>query len=108
MLTFILEQCEIQVSTAASATEALKVLSQSKPDILLCDVGMPNEDGYSLISKVRNQEKDSEMIPAVALTAFARDEDQEKAIAAGFTKHIAKPVNPFELVTVVASLAQRT
>ncbi|OUL29453.1 histidine kinase [Nostoc sp. T09] len=108
ILTFILEQCEIQVTTAASATEALKVISQSKPDILLCDVGMPNEDGYSLISKVRSQEKDREMIPAVALTAFARDEDQQEAIAAGFTKHLAKPVNPYELVAVVASLAQPT
>ncbi len=108
MLRFILEQCEIQVTTASSAKEALKVLSlPSKPDILLCDVGMPDEDGYSLMRKVRSQE-DIKTIPAVALTAFARDEDQQAALAAGFTKHIAKPVNPFELVAVVASLAQLT
>lgn len=107
MLRFILEQCEIQVTTAASAKEALKVISPSKPDILLCDLGMPDEDGYSLIRKVRSQE-DIKKIPAVALTAFARDEDQQAALAAGFTKHIAKPVNPFELVAVVATLAQFT
>lgn len=107
MLRFILEQCELQVTTAASAKEALKVLSPLKPDILLCDVGMPDEDGYSLIRKLRTQE-DIKKIPAVALTAFARDEDQQAALAAGFTKHIAKPVNPFELVAVVASLAQLT
>ncbi|MBW4564218.1 MAG: response regulator [Mojavia pulchra JT2-VF2] len=107
MLTFILEQCEVKVMTAASAAEAWQLLSQSKPDILLCDVGMPDEDGYSLIRKVRSSEENREMIPAIALTAFARNEDQQAALAAGFTKHIAKPVNPFELVAVVATLAQR-
>ncbi|BAY12412.1 response regulator [Calothrix sp. NIES-2098] len=108
MLAFILEQCEVQVTTAASATEALNIFSQSKPDILLCDVGMPHEDGYSLISKIRSQEDDRQRIPAVALTAFARDEDRQQAIAAGFNQHLAKPVNLYELVAVVVSLAQQT
>jgi CheY-like chemotaxis protein len=80
-----------------------------KPDLLVSDIAMPGEDGYSLIRKVRalNAEQGGQ-IPALALTAYARAEDRTRAIAAGFQLHIAKPVNPEELAAVVANLAGRT
>jgi CheY-like chemotaxis protein len=85
----------------------LEAVSQFKPDVLVSDIGMPLEDGYSLIRKVRqlSAEQGGE-IPAIALTAYARAEDRMKAIASGFQMHISKPVEPAELVTVVASLAR--
>jgi PAS domain S-box-containing protein len=109
LLVAALEECEAQVFAVASASEALKAVSQFQPDVLVSDIGMPLEDGYSLICKVRqlSAEQGGE-IPAIALTAYARAEDRMKAIASGFQMHIPKPVEPAELVTVVASLAKRT
>ncbi|MBW4617028.1 MAG: response regulator [Desmonostoc vinosum HA7617-LM4] len=105
MLKFILEQCEAQVNTAASAAEALQIFAQLAPDVLLCDIGMPDEDGYSLIRKVRQLPGNIKHLPAIALTAFAREDDQHKALQAGFQRHLAKPINPFELAAVVASFS---
>jgi PAS domain S-box-containing protein len=107
-LVAALEECEAKVFGVASASEALEAVSQFKPDVLVSDIGMPLEDGYSLIRKVRqlSAEQGGE-IPAIALTAYARAEDRMKAIASGFQMHISKPVEPAELVTVVASLARR-
>ena len=109
LLVAALEECEAQVFAVASASEALKAVSQFQPDVLVSDIGMPLEDGYSLICKVRqlSAEQGGE-IPAIALTAYARAEDRMKAIASGFQMHIPKPVEPAELATVVASLAKRT
>jgi len=106
-LVAALEECQAKVFGVASASEALEAVSQFKPDVLVSDIGMPLEDGYSLIRKVRqlSAEQGGE-IPAIALTAYARAEDRMKAIAAGFQMHISKPVEPAELVTVVASLAR--
>jgi PAS domain S-box-containing protein len=106
-LVAALEECEAKVFAAASASEALEAVSQFKPHVLVSDIGMPLEDGYSLIRKVRqlSPEQGGE-IPAIALTAYARAEDRMKAIASGFQMHISKPVEPAELVTVVASLAR--
>jgi CheY-like chemotaxis protein/anti-sigma regulatory factor (Ser/Thr protein kinase) len=106
-LVAALEQCEAKVFAAASVSEALEGVSQFKPDVLVSDIGMPLEDGYSLIRKVRklSAEQGGE-IPAIALTAYARAEDRMRAIAAGFQMHIPKPVEPAELATVVASLAR--
>jgi len=108
-LVAALEECEAKVFAAASASEALEAVSQFKPHVLVSDIGMPLEDGYSLIRKVRqlSPEQGGE-IPAIALTAYARAEDRMKAIASGFQMHIPKPVEPAELVTVVASLARHT
>lgn len=92
------------VTTANSAAAALQVISNQKPDVLVSDVGMPDEDGYSLIRKVRALEID---IPAVALTAFTRAQDRMRALAAGFQNHVSKPVEPDELATVIASLTGR-
>lgn len=107
LLVAALEQCEAKVFAFASASEALEAVSQLKPDVLVSDIGMPLEDGYSLIRKVRKLSADQGgQIPAIALTAYARAEDRTKAIAAGFQIHIPKPVEPAELATVVASLAK--
>ncbi|HEY9711342.1 MAG TPA: ATP-binding protein, partial [Oculatellaceae cyanobacterium] len=104
-----LEQCGAQVTGVGSVQEAIEAVSQVKADVLVSDIGMPGEDGYSLIRKVRALcSEQGGQIPAVALTAYARAEDRTKAIAQGFQMHIPKPVEPTELATVVASLAGRT
>jgi CheY-like chemotaxis protein len=95
------------VITASSASEGLDALHQFQPDILISDIGMPEEDGYSLIEKVRAlPSQQGGRIPAVALTAYARAEDRIKVLAAGFQMHAPKPIEPAELAAIVASLAQ--
>jgi signal transduction histidine kinase/CheY-like chemotaxis protein len=102
----VLEQCDATVTQAASAEEALKLLVESKFNIIVSDIGMPNMDGYELVRRVRGMNVDgAARIPAVALTAFARSEDRTRAMLCGFDLHIAKPVEPGELCAVVARLA---
>jgi PAS domain S-box-containing protein len=105
----LLEDCEARVFVAASAAEALPMLSRERPDVLISDIGMPGEDGYELIRKVRalGTEAGGDL-PAVALTAYARSEDRTKAMLSGYQTHISKPVEPSELIATVASLAGRT
>jgi CheY-like chemotaxis protein len=105
----LLEQCGAKVIAVASASEAIEAVSHLKADVLVSDIGMPEEDGYSLIRKVRALPREQGgQIPAVALTAYARAEDRTRAIAQGFQMHIPKPVEPAELATVVASLGRRS
>jgi signal transduction histidine kinase/ActR/RegA family two-component response regulator len=101
-----------EVTTAASAGEAFAALAaltaagRARPDLLIADIGMPGEDGYTLIRRVRAlSPAEGGSIPAVALTAYARPEDREKALAAGFQEHVAKPVEPGDLVALLALLA---
>jgi CheY-like chemotaxis protein len=96
------------VISAASAAAGLSELEEKKPDVLVSDIGMPDEDGYSLIRKVRalSGEKLSRL-PAIALTAFTRAQDRMRALSSGYQSHVAKPVEPDELVTVIASLTGR-
>jgi len=109
LLRTILEQCGSEVTTAGSAAEAMTAFTESKPDVLISDIGMPEEDGYELIGKLRASEaKIGGRIPAVALTAYARLEDRVRALNAGFQVHVPKPIEPVELLAVVASLAGRT
>ncbi|MDQ1559951.1 MAG: hypothetical protein QOD32_3011 [Pyrinomonadaceae bacterium] len=109
LLRTVLERCGTEVTTAASAAEALASFTQSKPDIIISDIGMPGEDGYELIGKLRAAEAGSgERTPAIALTAYARVEDRVRALNAGFQVHVPKPIEPVELLAVVASLAGRT
>jgi CheY-like chemotaxis protein len=77
------------------------------PELLVSDIGMPNEDGYSLIRRVRELESDSARIPAVALTAYATDEDRLQALSAGFQIHVAKPIEPESFVTSIAEVLCR-
>ncbi|TAF03965.1 MAG: PAS domain S-box protein, partial [Nostocales cyanobacterium] len=102
LLTTILGQYGAQVLAVTSATEAMTALSQFHPNILISDIGMPQEDGYTLIRKIRSlPSHEGGKIPAVALTAYARAEDRTQALLAGFQLHIPKPVNPAELAAVV-------
>jgi CheY-like chemotaxis protein len=102
----VLRECEADVTTAASAAEALELLRESRPHVLVSDVGMPGEDGYELIRKLRAMGDGFAGLPAVALTAYARPEDRERALRAGFQVHVPKPVEPGELVATVAGLAR--
>ncbi len=106
MLRSVLEQSGARVRTASSAEEAVHAFDDHSPDVLISDIGMPGEDGYSLIRKIRGRPAGHDT-PALALTAFARSEDRRRAIGAGFQMHLAKPVEPAELVTIIASLARR-
>ncbi|TVP61677.1 MAG: response regulator [Nodularia sp. (in: Bacteria)] len=89
------------VTTVESAAAALEVFSELQPDICIFDIAMPEEDGYSLIRKVRALTR---RVPAVALTAYADPEDRIRALEAGFQIHVPKPVDPEELVIIVANL----
>jgi CheY-like chemotaxis protein len=94
---------------ASSAADALAALPDARPNILVSDVEMPGQDGYELIRKVRQLPAEAGgKVPAAALTAYARPEDRMRALMAGFQIHVPKPVQPAELVAVVASLAGRT
>jgi CheY-like chemotaxis protein/anti-sigma regulatory factor (Ser/Thr protein kinase) len=109
LLRKVLEQCGAQVATASSTAEALAALEQSRPDVLISDIGMPNEDGYDLIRRVRAAEQEHEAsLPAVALTAYVGEDDRRRAISAGFHAHVSKPVGLTKLATVVESLARQS
>jgi len=109
IITMILAECGADVRTASSATEALTACDEWRPDVLISDIGMPGEDGYTLIKKLREREVlHGGHIPAIALTAYARREDRLRALSVGYEHHIPKPIEPDELLAVVASLANRT
>jgi len=102
----ILSKCGAEVRIASSAPDALATLDDWVPDVVICDIGMPGQDGYELIRHVRERPAArGGLVPAIALTAYARIEDRLKVLAAGFQMHVPKPVEPAELVAVVASLA---
>ena len=107
LLRRALADCQAQVAVASSAAEALALIETFPPDVIVCDIGMPEQDGYDLIHRVRANPAIKD-IPAAALTAFARPEDRKRSLLAGFQTHVAKPVDPAELTAVVASLAFRT
>lgn len=98
-----LEDCKAIVSTAGSAAEALAILEQDAPDLIISDIGMPGEDGYRLIQRIRALGNDRARTPAIALTAYARVDDRVKAIESGYQMHLAKPVEPLELIAMAAS-----
>jgi PAS domain S-box-containing protein len=103
----LLQDCHASVLTAGSAEEAVQVLLRDTPDVLVSDIGMPGEDGYTLIRRIRLMTGSNALIPAIALTAYARSQDRVKAIHAGYQLHLSKPVEPIELVAMVHSLAGR-
>src|SRR6266542_3893796 len=108
LLSLMLMSYEAEVRTCASAPEALQTLDEWRPDVRVSDIGMPVEDGYELIRKIRAREPErGGLILAVALTAYARDEDARRAIEAGYQAHVPKPVEPGVLATAVANLAGR-
>jgi signal transduction histidine kinase/ActR/RegA family two-component response regulator len=109
MLQVMLGQYGIQVKTSATVQEALELLERWKPDVLISDVGMPNEDGYSLILRLRalGHERGGH-IPAIALTGYSRQEDRSQLLAAGYQMHMSKPVDLSQLVNAIMSLSGRT
>ena len=104
----ILVGCHAEVETAGSMNEALALLETFQPDVLLSDIGMPEHDGYELIREVRARGWNARRLPAVAFTAFARPEDRRRSLLAGFQIHVSKPVDPEELIAVVATTVGRT
>jgi two-component system, chemotaxis family, CheB/CheR fusion protein len=109
LLGLMLTSYEAEVRECASAAEALQMLDEWLPDVLVADIGMPIEDGYELMRKVRARGPEcGGLVPALALTAYARVEDARRALEAGYQAHVPKPVAPDELATVVANLAGRS
>ncbi len=101
----ILERGRAVVTLASSASEALEMIRLHRPDVVVSDIGMPEEDGYAFIRKLRALSVgEGGRTPAVALTAYARSEDRRRALVSGFQNHVAKPVEPQELLMVVANL----
>jgi PAS domain S-box-containing protein len=107
LLSAALAHSGADVDPAASAAEALAALRRHRPDVLVCDIGMPGEDGYELLTRVRALgPEEGGLVPAVALTAYARPDDRRRALAAGYQIHLAKPVDPDELISIIARMAR--
>ncbi len=104
-----LQACGASIVTAGSAREALDQLATLKPDVIVSDIGLPGTDGYELMREIRSwPAEQGGAVPAIALTAFARSEDRKRSMLAGFQNHVTKPVDPGELVAVIAMLTKRT
>jgi CheY-like chemotaxis protein len=104
----VLSEAGADVRTAASTAEALRAIADDPPDLLISDIGMPQVDGFELIRAIRKlPPSQGGRMPALALTAFARSEDREQALLAGYQGHLAKPVQPAELTAHIARLARR-
>jgi PAS domain S-box-containing protein len=108
LLVRALQRAGAMVIAAGSAAEALEALSKAKPDVVVSDLGMPDQDGFDLIREVRRLGHHARDLPAVALTAFVDKNDQRQALLAGFQVHVPKPVDAHDLTAVIASLAGRT
>jgi signal transduction histidine kinase/CheY-like chemotaxis protein len=108
LLAMVLERAGAAVATASSAAAAVRLLRADPADVLVSDIGMPDEDGYEFLGRVRAlPASEGGRVPAVALTAYATEEDRRRALAAGFEEHVAKPVEPSDLVAAVAAVALR-
>jgi signal transduction histidine kinase/DNA-binding response OmpR family regulator len=104
LVTTILTRCGSEVRCSESAAEAIRAFREWNPDLVVSDIGMPIEDGYSLIKRLRRlRSKRAKQVPALALTAYATDEDRSRALSAGFQMHLAKPIEPKSLVTSIAA-----
>jgi hypothetical protein len=108
LLTAILQRTGAEATAVPSVAQALEMLQQSKVDVLVSDIQMPNEDGYALIRKVRQLSPErGGTVPAIAVTANARGEDRSRALSAGFQLHMAKPIDPAELTEMIAQMVGR-
>jgi CheY-like chemotaxis protein/anti-sigma regulatory factor (Ser/Thr protein kinase) len=105
LVSTLLEGAGARTEVAASVAEALDAVARTKPDVVVTDIGMPGEDGYVFLKRLRAA---GQRMPAIALTAYARAEDRQRALSAGFQMHVAKPIEPKKLVTAVARLVGRT
>ena len=108
IVTFVLTRNGFDVAVASNGRQLQDLLAGQKPDLIVLDVMMPGQDGYDLIREVRKLPPErGGNIPAAALTAYARAEDRRRTLDAGFSLHLSKPVDPSELVAIVASLTRR-
>jgi len=108
VLAALLAMRAAEVRSAGSVREALATLAEFKPHVLVSDIGMPGEDGYDLIRQVRSRnENEGGKIPAIALTGYTAAQDGERALTAGFQKHLAKPVEPSNLIQLIASYGEQ-
>jgi len=105
-LTAILKLHGCDTQTAGSASECLRITGEWPADVLICDVGLPDDDGYGLLRRLR-QTPEGERLPAIALTAYTRPEDRAKALAAGFRAHLSKPLDPESLLRELALTARQ-
>jgi CheY-like chemotaxis protein len=104
LLRAILERSGAEVTLVSSGQEALAAIKNVHPDVLICDLAMPEMDGYELLENVRGFEPELGLLPVIAFTAAARNEDRAHTARAGFQAHLAKPVDPSELVTTILKL----
>jgi PAS domain S-box-containing protein len=106
-LRVLLDHCGAEVRVAGSAAHAHEILSRWKPDVLVTDIGMPGEDGYALLARIRARPDERANVPAIALTAFASGDDRARVLSAGFRLHLAKPVQPAELTAAIAAVVPK-
>ena len=109
LLTFILEEAGAEVISVVRSSEALSALEHEQPDIMLCNIRLPDEDGCCLIRKIRSREAEAgdRILPAIAVTSYGREVGSTWALAAGFHQYMSKPIDPDELVAAVVSLTGR-
>ena len=108
LMSTVLEQAGASVTAVSSAKEAFQALKARKPDVLVSDIGLPGEDGYALIRRLRREEaKHGGFLPAVAITGYVRAEDRARVLGAGYQVHIPKPVEPVELTAAIATVTKR-
>src|SRR5690242_7118281 len=108
LLKVLLESQGAVVTAAASVMEALQAYDQSRPDVIVADIGMPDYNGYTLIGRVRARDREKgKMIPAIALTAFTTAIDRDTVLSAGFQIHMPKPFEPDRLIAVIAELTAK-
>jgi CheY-like chemotaxis protein len=108
LLVKVLQEAGAFVTSVASAAEAIAAIAGSNPEVLVSDLGMPDQDGFDLIRQIRALGHHADDLPAMALSAFVHKSDQRKALLAGFQVHVSKPADPHNLTAVIASLAGRT
>ena len=109
LVVFLLENCGASVTAVSNAADALAVLTQSVPALLLSDIGMPDTNGYLLLQQVRALPPDQGgLVPAIALTAYAGEMDYLQALAAGFQRHLSKPLDPQKLVQAILGVLDRS
>jgi CheY-like chemotaxis protein len=105
LASLVLTLAGASVNAVASVRDALQMLETERPDVLVSDIGLPDEDGYALIRQIRQHEAEhGGFLPAVALTGYARAEDRARILAAGFQAHLPKPVEPVELTAAIATI----
>ena len=104
MMTLVLSERGARVRTAADYDSALRAVQQAWPDVLVSDIGLPGRDGYELVRRLREleQERCAPHLPVIALTAFARAEDRQKTLDAGFDLHLSKPLKPHQLLDAIS------